>query len=58
MYLIYNTRFAFYDFDKIHSFSSALSSETIAIDNLGPIAQKLHTYTIFTLLNFIFYKKL
>ena len=43
---------------KIHSFSLSLSSETIAIDELGSIAPKLHTYTTFLLLNFIFHKKL
>ena len=59
--MINETRFAFFDFDmssKIHSFPLALSSETIAIDELDVIAPKLHTYTTFFLFNFIFRQKL
>ena len=41
---------------KIHSFSLVLSSE--AIDELGSIAPKLHTYTTFFLHKYIFHKKL
>ena len=43
---------------KNHSFSLALPSEGIAIDELGSIALKHHTYTTFFLLKFIFHKKL
>ena len=43
---------------KIRSFSLALSSEAIAIDELGSIAPKLQTYTTFFLFMFIFRKKL
>ena len=43
---------------KNHSFSLALPSEAIAIDELDSIAQKLYTYTTFFLLKFIFHKKL
>ena len=32
---------------KNHSFSFALPSEAIAINKLGSIAQKIHTYTTF-----------
>ena len=57
MYMINNTRFAFFDFDmssqKSQFFPLALPSEAIAIDELGSIAQKLHTYTTFFLLQFI-----
>ena len=42
----------------INTFSSALSSEAIQINELGSIVQKLHTYTTFFLLQFIFDKKL
>ena len=35
-----------------------LPSEAIAIDEIGSIALKLHTYTTFFLLKFIFHKKL
>ena len=43
---------------KNHSFSLALTSEAIAIDELGSIVPKLHTYTRLFLLKFIFHKKL
>ena len=43
---------------KIPSISFMLSSEAIAINELGSIALKLHTYTTFFLLKFIFNKKL
>ena len=43
---------------KNHSFSLALPSEAIAIDELGSISPKLQTYTTFFLLEFIFHKKL
>ena len=43
---------------NIYSFSLAISSETVAFDELGSIAPKLHTYSTFLLLNFIFHKKL
>ena len=43
---------------KNHSFSLLLPSEAIAIDELGSIALKLHTYTTFFLLKFNFHKKL
>ena len=43
---------------KIRSFSLALFSEAIAIDELCSIAPKLQTYTTFFLLMFIFRKKL
>ena len=59
--MINNTRLAFSDVDmssKNYSFSLALPSEAIAIDEHGSIAPKLHTYTIFFLLQFIFHKKL
>ena len=41
-----------------HSFLLALASEAISIDQLGLIAPKLHSYTSFILLKFIFHKKL
>ena len=43
---------------KINSFSLALSSEAISINELGSILPKLHACTTFFLLKFIFYKKL
>ena len=45
---------------KVQSFSLGLhvSSEAISIDELGLIAQNLHTYTTFFLLKLIFHKKL
>ena len=43
---------------KIHSFSLALSSETIVIDELDSLTTKLHNYTTFFFLNFIFHTKL
>ena len=43
---------------KNFSFSLALPSEAIAINELGSITPKLHTYTTFFLLKFIFHKKL
>ena len=60
--MINDTRFAFFFIltclHKIHSFSLELSSEAIAIDELGSIAPKLHTYTTFFLVKFIFHTKL
>ena len=55
------TRLAFFMstcLHKNHSFSLALSSEAISIDQLGSIVPKLQTYTTFFLLKFIFHKKL
>ena len=56
------TRFAFFDFDMSSQnsqlFISVISSEAISIDELGSIVPKLHTYTTFFLLKFIFHKKL
>ena len=43
---------------KMHSSSFALSSEAIAIHELGVIASELHTDITFFLLKFIFHKKL
>ena len=43
---------------KNYSFSLALPSEAIAIDELDLIAPKLHIYTTLFLLKFIFHKKL
>ena len=43
---------------KNHSFSLAFPSEAIAIDELGLIVLKLHTFTTFFLHKFIFHKKL
>ena len=43
---------------KNPNFSLSLPSEAIAIHELGSIAPKLHTYTIFFWLKFIFNKKL
>ena len=43
---------------KNHSFSLALLSEAIANEELGSIAPKHQTYTIFFLLKLIFHKKL
>ena len=59
--MINNARFAFFDFDMSSQksvFSLALASEAIALDNFGSIAPKLHTYSTFFLLKFIFHKKL
>ena len=56
-----DTRLAFFDLTclhKIHSFSLALSSEAIEIDELGSNVPTPHTYTTFFLLKFIFHKKI
>ena len=55
--MINNTRFAFFILTclhKNHSFSLALPSEAIAIDEPELIAQKLYTYTTFFLLKYIY----